>query len=43
MNIEFIPYEEEYTFIQKLDLIAGVLILYVAISVTGITFKNKDE
>ena len=39
--------KEEYTFIQNLDLIAFSLILYVAISVTGITFKelnqNKDE
>lgn len=37
--------KEEYTFIQNIDFIAFTLILYVAISVTGITFKevNKDE
>jgi len=37
--------KEEYSFIHKLDIIAFSLIVYVAISVTGITLKKtfKDE
>jgi hypothetical protein len=37
--------KEEYTFEQNLDLIAFSLILYVAVSVTGIEFRQivKDD